>query len=90
MLFYKIRCKDTEFFANKQIKSPLLLKFSRIFLIFTKFSAIILSFGIIVSHFPLTLPQANYKSQMVALFSLLNPHVRTHTTDANPLLVPDL
>ena len=49
MLFYKIRCKGTEIFANKQIKSLLLLKFSRIFLIFTKFSAIIYSFwGIIV------------------------------------------
>ena len=79
MLFYKIRCKDTEIFANKQIKSPLLLKFSRIFIVFTKFSAIILSLWIIVSHFSLTLPQASYKSQMVALFSLLNqPNILFH------------
>ena len=68
MLFYKIRCKDTEFFANKQMKSPLLLKFSRIFLNFTKFSTIILSLWIIVSHFSLTLPPASHKSQVASLF----------------------
>ena len=35
-----IHCKDTEIFANKQIKSLLLLKFSQIFLGFTKIYAI--------------------------------------------------
>lgn len=68
MLFYKIRCKDTEIFANKQIKSPLLLKFSRIFIAFTKFSAIISSFWIIVSHFSLTRPPASHKTQVASLF----------------------
>ena len=51
MLFYKIRCKDTEIFANKQIKSLILLKFSRIFIVFTKFSAIISSFIVLRGHF---------------------------------------